>query len=110
MTYPKPYSIYFRGILSQDSSIWGMLSGVQCEISIIHLSDWKVNTVSPSIQGLESPEVDRIWGIWGSYYELGGFHVLCTLKGDYKVWGLVFRFWGSLHGGDPQTKVLGFSV
>ena len=38
------------------------------------------------------PEVDRIWGIWGSYHTLPKA-IFYLLKGDYRVWG--FRVSGS---------------
>ena len=30
------------------------------------------------------PEVDRIWGIWGSYYNIP-IAILYVLKGDYRL-------------------------
>ena len=35
------------------------------------------------VEGLSSPQVDRIWGIWGSYYNIPKA-IFCLLKADYK--------------------------
>ena len=46
------------------------------------------------------PQVDRIWGIWGSYYNVPTT-IIYLLKGDYNdlgFWGsgfrVGFRIWG----------------
>ena len=42
-----------------------------------------MKTVLTGYIGFRAPEVDRIWGIWGSYYHIpkATFYLL---KGDYK--------------------------
>ena len=37
------------------------------------------------------PEVDSIWGIWGSYYNMSK-GIFYLLKGDYRVLASGFRF------------------
>ena len=39
------------------------------------------------------PQVDRIWGIGGPYYNIPKA-IFYLLQADYRVWGLAFRVWG----------------
>ena len=40
--------------------------------------------------GICFPKVDRIWGIWGPYYNIPKA-IFYLLQGDYRVWGLGCR-------------------
>ena len=49
------------------------------------------------------PEVDRIWGVWGSYYNIFKA-IFYLLKGDYQL----CTFLGTPNGSVQLTHVWGF--
>ena len=53
------------------------------------------------------PSVDRIWSIWGSYYDIGHFYFLSILRGM-----ILLRHQQALSSkaGDDTAAGLGFGV
>ena len=76
-TQPKPYSVNYPAPWPLGTKVVSFPFRNQHEAP--NLTSHKCYCIKPS----SPPRVDRIWGIWGSYYNIPKA-IFYLLKGDYK--------------------------